>query len=140
MEIKEFRSRGANDKKKKQIILVKNDPSKQKNSEKFFRKLRDFLENRAAICLCGFCLIAVLTIILGITVFHMPVLTVVLVLLIETGMAACLHNLPVWLHVIVLVAQILLGGLVSQVAYMILAVLCYGLGIFTLKFEAEKNN
>ena len=39
MEIKEFRSRGANDKKKKQIILVKNDPSKQKNSEKFFRKL-----------------------------------------------------------------------------------------------------
>ncbi|MCI5621194.1 MAG: hypothetical protein MR355_06485 [Lachnospiraceae bacterium] len=139
MEIKEFRSRGSNDKRKKQIILVKNDPSKKKNSENFSQKFRDFLENRAVICLCGFCLLAVLTMILGITVFHIPVLTVVLVLLIEAGMAACLHNLPVWLHVVVLVAQLLLGGLVSQVVFMILAVLCYGLGIFTLKFEAEKN-
>lgn len=140
MEIKEFRSRGSDEKKKKKIILVKNEPSKKKKSANPSWKLKEFLENRALICLCGFCLIAALTMILGITVFHIPVLTVVLVLLIEAGMAACLHNLPIWLHVVVLAAQILLGGLVSQVVFMILAVLCYGVGIFTLKFEAEKNN
>ena len=126
MEIKEFRSQSTNEKRKKK-------------SEGYSWKLREFLENRAAICLCAFCLAAVLTMILGIVVFQIPLLTVVLVLLIETGMAACLHNLPVWLHVVVLVAQILLGGLVSQVVFMILAVLCYGLVIFTLKFEAEKS-
>ncbi|MGN0341338.1 MAG: hypothetical protein ACI4DO_00940 [Roseburia sp.] len=140
MEIKEFLSKGTDEKRKKKIILVKKETSSKKHSSDISRKLRDFVENRALVCLSGFVLLALLTIILGIAVFHIPVLTVVLVVLIEAGMAACLHNLPIWLHGLVLVAQVLLGGIVSQIVFMILAVLCYVLGIFTLKFEAEKSN
>lgn len=138
MEIKEFRSRNADGKKKKPIILVKDDKKKSKKSSDLTRRLRDFIENRALVCMCGFILMTILTAVLGIVVFDMPVLTVVLVMMIEAGMAACLHNLPIWIHGIVLIAQLLLGGFVSQIIFMILAVLCYVLGIVTLKFEAEK--
>lgn len=96
-------------------------------------------ENKLLIMLCSFVFLAVLTIILGMLVFHVPVVTVCIVILIEAGMAVCLHDLPIWVHGIVMIAEIILGIAVGKVVYMLLADLCYLAAIFLVKFAREKN-
>lgn len=102
--------------------------------------MRELTENKGLIMLCAFVLLAVLTIVLGLLVFHIPAVTVCLVIVIEALLAVCLHNVPVWVHGIVLVAEVALGIYVRLPVFMILAAICYVLAILLLKFESEKEN
>ena len=91
------------------------------------------------ILLCVFVVFAVLEIVLGILVWKMPVVSVCIVVLIEAGLAACLHNLPVWLHGIVAAAEIVVGIISGKVIFMLIGILCYGAALFALKFQKENN-
>lgn len=95
-------------------------------------------ENKPLIMLCSLLLMILLTIILGMLVFKIPVVTICIVIVIETALAACLHDLPIWLHVIVTVAEIGLGIAAHQILFMSLANFCYLAAIYFLKFLREQ--
>ncbi len=132
-----FRGKKTEDSKKnmkKKINSAKKNYAK-KNSQFTIAELK---ENSALIMLCVFVVFAVLEIVLGILVWKMPVVSVCIVVLIEAGLAACLHNLPVWLHGIVAAAEIVVGIISGKVIFMLIGILCYG-ALFALKFQKENN-
>lgn len=145
MEIKEFKTVGSGEKTKpkatRQPKAKRRREQKTKTGIGLQTKLKLLLErvDKAYLFLGGYILCAVVTVVLGIAVFHIPVVTAVLALFIEAGMATCLHNLPVWLHGIVLVAELILGIAVSQTIFMVLLVLCYVFAIFCLKYLNEED-
>ncbi|MBR1390275.1 MAG: hypothetical protein IJ567_02300 [Lachnospiraceae bacterium] len=151
MEIKEFKTVGSEENKKsgkkRQPKATRPPKAKRKPEQKtktgigLQAKLKRLSErlDKAYLFLGGYILCAVVTVVLGIAVFHIPVLTAVLVLFIEAGMATCLHNLPVWLHGIVLVAELILGIAVSQTIFLVLLMLCYVFAILSLKYLSEED-
>lgn len=140
MEIKEFKRKPINQKPQKKSVAFKKKSKRSGRNAFGGWNMRELTENKSLIMLCAFVLLAVLTIVLGLLVFHIPAVTVCLVILIEALLAVCLHNVPLWVHGIVLVAEVALGIYVSLPVFMILAAICYLVAIFVLKFEAEKEN
>lgn len=100
--------------------------------------LQKLEEHKPLIMLCSLLFVILLTIILGMLVFKIPVVTICIVVLIEAALAACLHDLPIWLHGIVMVAELVLGIIVHQIIFMLLADICYLAAIYLLKFLREK--
>lgn len=140
MEIKEFKRKPISQKPQKKNAVLKKKSRKSGGHTLGGWNMREVTENKSLITLCAFVVLAVLTIVLGLLVFHIPAVTVCLVIVIEALLAVCLHNVPLWVHGIVLAAEVALGIYVSLPVFMILAAICYLVAIFVLKFESEKEN
>ena len=123
MEVKEFVSGGKKTQDSKKNMKKKINSAKKnyakKNSQFTIAELK---ENSALIMLCVFVVLAVLEIVLGILVWKIPVVSVCIIVLIEAGLAACLHNLPVWLHGIVAAAEIVVGIISGKVIFMLIGI------------------
>lgn len=96
-------------------------------------------ENQSLIMFISLLAVILLTVILGMTVFGIPVVTVCIVIIIEAALAACLHDLPIWLHGIVLAAELILGIVVHKIIFMMLAAICYLAAIFLLQLWQKKT-
>jgi len=96
-------------------------------------------KNIPLIAICAFALITVAMIILGIKVCNMPVVVVCLVVIIEAALAMCLQNIPIWVHGLVLIAELIVGILCELTAFVIFAAIVYVAAIVALHFiEMEK--
>ena len=95
--------------------------------------IRDFFcrENLPLISLIGLGIFAIVAIVVSIVAFAInPVVACVMVLC-EAGLAACLNRIPLWIHGLVFIAQIVIGIMASQVPFMIFMVLIY---VFAIAF------
>lgn len=91
-------------------------------------------DNKQMLVLFGV-IVAVLLMILGsILGLRMPAVPVCVMVLLEAGMALCLHDVPVWLHGVVLLAQTLVGALAGKLVFMILCAAMYLVFILSLRF------
>ena len=52
--------------------------------------------------------------------------------MIEAAPAVCLHDVPIWLHGLVVLVQIVAGILCHNVIFVVMCVVLYLLGILTL--------
>lgn len=96
-------------------------------------------EDLPLIAVCTFGVIAVIVILLGIMVCELPVVAVCTIVVIETAMAMCLHNLPIWVHALVIIAELIAGVLCGQMLFIVLAAVIYGAAIGALHFmEVEE--
>ncbi len=68
----------------------------------------------------------------GLALLHIPLLTAVVVVVVEAVLAFFLRETPVWLHLLVLILNVALGVIFSFVAFMLLASLIYLAAIFAL--------
>ena len=83
-------------------------------------------------------IVAALAVILtGIIALHMPVVPVCLIVLLETGIACCLHDVPIWLHAIAVIVQIIAGVLTGATVFMVLCVVEYLVGILCLRYVRD---
>ena len=73
----------------------------------------------------------------GIIALHMPVVPVCLIVLLETGIACCLHDVPIWLHAIAVIVQIIAGVLTGATVFMVLCVVEYLVGILCLRYVRD---
>lgn len=89
------------------------------------------------IAICSFAVITVIMILLGIMMCKLPVVMVCSIIILETAIAMCLHNLPIWVHVMVLAAELIAGILCSQIVFIILAGIVYATAILALHFIEE---
>ena len=67
----------------------------------------------------------------------LPVVPVCVLLVLEALLAVCLHDVPVGLHGVVMLIQLIAGAVCSEVVFMLLCVIIYVTGILTLKYLKE---
>ena len=91
-------------------------------------------ENRSMLILFGGIVAVLLVILVSIITLKMPVVPICVIVLIEAALAACLHDVPIWLHGLVVIAQIVAGVLCGVTVFMILCALVYIAGILSLRF------
>lgn len=94
-------------------------------------------ENLPLIALCTFGVIAVVIILLGIMLCKLPVIAVCTIVILETAIAMCLHNLPIWLHGLVIIAELIAGVLCGQMLFILFAAIVYIGAIVTLHFMEQ---
>lgn len=92
------------------------------------------IENKDMIVLFGVIVAALMVILIAIMGLDIPAVPVCVIVLLEVGIAACLHDVPIWLHGLVIIGQIVAGILAARVLFMVLCVVIYLLGILTLRF------
>ena len=77
-------------------------------------------------------LFAIVAITVSIVVLHLgPVVACAMVIL-EAALAACLNRIPLWIHGLVFIAEIVIGIMASQIPFMILMACIYVLAIVFL--------
>lgn len=89
-------------------------------------------ENKQHLAFFGMIATALLVILIGILVWKLPVVPVCIVVLLEAGLAVCLQDLPVWLHGIVLIAQLIAGVLFGSGMFLLACVVFYVISIVVL--------
>lgn len=97
------------------------------------RKKRWKLYGISAVFAAGF-LIAIL---LGMFVFQLSVVLVCTVLILETVIAVCLHNEPIWIHGLEMLVGIGAGLVFGKPAFMIIGALVY-LGAILSLYEMRQ--
>ena len=75
---------------------------------------------------------AVAMLLVGLLALKLPAFPVIIVLLIEVGMAWCLQKMPLWLHGIVVAGEIVLGALTGNVVFLIIGSAVYFVSVLGL--------
>lgn len=90
-------------------------------------------DSKNMIVLFGVIVAALLVILVSIMGLDVPVVPVCVIVLIEAALAVCLHDVPIWLHGLVVIAQIIAGILCGNTIFIALCLIVYLLGILTLR-------
>lgn len=88
--------------------------------------------------LIGAACISLAVLLCGIFLLKLPVITVVLVIILELILSACLCRSPIWLHGLILLLQIVLGILFHMPLFMLLACAVYLAGIWVLHIWGDR--
>ena len=131
MEIKEFVSKPESGKNNMKQKAARAKHSYMKKNLQV--SVLNCFKNKVFLSSAGYAILAVAVILLGILVLKLPVVAVCSIVLVETLLAVCLHNIPVWLHVLVAVAQLLCGGYFDKTIFMVLSACLYVAAILVLK-------
>ncbi len=80
----------------------------------------------------GYGVLLILAIFMGAFAFREPVFIVGAFAVLEALLTACLHKVPLYVHVVVMTAQICLGFILNQGPFMVVMALLYAAGIALL--------
>lgn len=97
-------------------------------------------ENQTLIGIIGYAILTIVGILVGILALKESVVPVCIILLAQTGIAVLLHNVELWIHGIVLLAELIAGVLVGSVLLVVVAIVLYvaALAIMKFTFTGEK--
>lgn len=73
----------------------------------------------------GFVLVSLVLILIAIFGLNEYVVSVCGLIILETGMAVCLHKAELWKHGLMLVAQIVAGIIIGRIALVIVCIIAY---------------
>jgi hypothetical protein len=133
--VKEFVSNGNRTDVKKKAAKARQAYAKK--SIQF--SVAEFLAKKSFLALTAYALAVIAAISLSVFVCEIPVVAVCLIVVIETLLAACLHDLPVWLHAIVIAAELACGIIFDRALYMLLEAALYLVAIFVLKIVRQEK-
>ncbi len=124
---------------KKELQMTDNEPvlkefvKKSKDQKSFIEEWKKKIsDNSHLLWLAGFVLVFAAVILVGILLCKAPAATMILTAILEAALSLCLCRTPVWLHGLVLAANILLGVIFHLTVLMLLACLVYLAGVFLL--------
>ena len=89
-------------------------------------------ENKDQLTLFGVIVAALLVILIGMLGWDVPVLAACILVVLEAGLAVCMQNAPIWLHGIVVIAQIIVGAIFGTVTFLVLCAVFYVIAILAL--------
>ncbi len=90
-------------------------------------------ENKKMLILFGVIVTTLLVILVSILGLSMSPVPVCVIVLLEAGIVVCLHDVPIWLHGLVIIAQVVAGVLTGNVIFMLLCCVMYLVGILALR-------
>ena len=108
------------------MLLIRKDAIDVNDKKAFLN------ENREQLTLFGVIVAALLVIIVGMLVCEVPVIWACLLILLEAVLAVCMQNVPIWLHGLVVIAQVVVGAVFGTVVYLVLCAIFYMVGILAL--------
>ena len=113
--------------------------SKSKSQAKMQAKMQERVQrDNALIALLVFCIVAVSVVVINVMVMELSVVSVCLLLIIEVGIAVLLHHAELWIHGVLLLAEIIAGVALGRIVLVLLCILVYIAATFTLKlFDSE---
>jgi len=88
---------------------------------------KDFFtkDNLPLILIIMLSIYAVIAILISVLALKIPVVAVCAIIVLETLLASCLNKIPLWIHGLVFIAEIVAGIMASKVIFMILMALMY---------------
>ena len=91
-------------------------------------------DNKQYLILFAVIIVMLAVILASILALKVPVVAVCLLVVLEALMAACLQEVPIWLHGLVVIAQVIAGALCTKLIFTILCAVVYVVAILALKF------
>lgn len=81
--------------------------------------------NKSVIFLAAFVAVALLLILISYFVLHIPIVAVCTMVILEALLCSCLSKIPIWVHGLVAIGQIVAGVMAGKVIFMALMALVY---------------
>ena len=95
-------------------------------------------KNKTIVSIAIFVVVAAISIVVMTVVLKQPVVPVCVLVLIEAAIAVMLHNAELWIHGVLLLAEIIAGVALGRIVLVLLCILVYIAASFTLKlFDSE---
>lgn len=91
-------------------------------------------DNKKMLVLGGVIVASLLVILVSSIQLAIPASVVCIMVVMEAALAACLHDVPIWLHGLVLIGQLIAGIIVGQTIFIILCMAIYLVSILALRF------
>ena len=91
-------------------------------------------DNSGVLILFGVFAVVLFVVLFSMIKLDMPVVPVCVIVVIEAALAVCLHDVPIWLHGLVVIAEIVVGALCGVTLFMVLCVVVYVVGILALRY------
>lgn len=135
-----------NENKNEDIIVddFKRTTSRHKKKKFKHRKQNPFLafveDNTQALVLFGVIIAALAVVLIGAFALKIAVAAVCVIVVLEAALAVCLHDVPIWLHGLVVIGQIVAGALCAKTVFMILCAVIYVIGILSLRVLKEARD
>ena len=109
--------------------------SKSKSQAKMQAKIQERVQrDNALIALLVFCIVAVSAILINIMVMELSVVSVCLLLIIEVGIVVLLHHAELWIHGVLLLAEVIAGIVMGKVVPVLLFAAVYVMATIALKY------
>ncbi len=122
--------------KEEEIGLVDLDAEQTDDGRKeraAFRQAKALKQKAVRMAVAGMVAGGLLLILLGTFVFHISLITVGFVVVIEAVIAAALNNSPFWVHVVIMVLQVVMGFFLKHILFLLLAAAYYFLLLLSVK-------
>ena len=113
--------------KETQMIVKNNVSEKAKANEK-------------PIAIGAFALVALILILIAVFGLNEFVVSVCVLVILEAGMAVCLHKAELWKHGVMLAAQIVAGIIISRISLVIICIVAYVAATAALQFITKNEN
>ena len=91
-------------------------------------------DNSGVLILFGVFAVVLFVVLFSMIKLDMPVVPVCVIVVIEAALAVCLHDVPIWLHGLVVIAEIVVGALCRVTLFMVLCAVVYVVGILALRY------
>ena len=89
-------------------------------------------ENRDQLTLFGVIVVAIIVILIGILAWDVPVLGACILILLEASLAVCMQNVPIWLHGVIVIAQVVTDAVFARALFLLLCGIFYMVCILAL--------
>ena len=97
-------------------------------------------KNKTIVSIAIFVVVAAISIVVMTVVLKQPVVPVCVLVLIEAAIAVMLHNAELWIHGVLLLAEIIAGVALGRIVLVLLCILVYIAATFTLKlFDSDSQ-
>lgn len=83
--------------------------------------------------------IALVMILVSTFALHIPIVAVCIIVILDAVIAACLNRIPVWVHGLVVIAQIVVGIVFAKTLLMVLMSVVYVAAVALLYFWSAQD-
>ena len=98
------------------------------------------LKDTPAILLEGFIVVAVAMILISFLAVKIPVVAVCTIVILQALLAALLNRIPIWVHGLIVIAEITAGIICGKVVFMLLMAVVYVAAVALLYLWTAKGN
>lgn len=82
-------------------------------------------DKKMVMTIAAFAVIVAAMVLIGVCVLHVPVVAICMLVILETALAVFLHHAELWLHGVVILAEVIAGILCSKILLVVLCAVVY---------------
>lgn len=82
-------------------------------------------DKKMVMTIAAFAVIVAVMVLIGVCVLHVPVVAMCMLVILETALAVFLHHAELWLHGVVILAEVIAGILCSKILLVVLCAVVY---------------